>query len=85
MPKKKNAGIPSLDLLYETLLQADADSRGGSVLEICLHGNQQAIAAVPLRYRLIALGFVRSLSPEEVNRRLLDNGCAQLYARVFDS
>ena len=83
MPKKKNAGVPSLDLLYEKLLQADADSRGGSVLEICLHGNQQAIAAVPLRYRLIALGFVRSLSPEEVNRRLLDNGCAQLYARSF--
>ena len=41
------------------------------------------IRAVPLRYRIIALGFLQKLTPEEVNRKLTENGCSALYPRSF--
>ena len=39
------------------------------------------ISKVPLRYRLIALGFTRRLSLAEVNELLRSHGCAGLYSR----
>lgn len=81
MTKKKNTRESPLDLLCQELLRADTEARDRSLLELCLRGTPRSIMAVPLRYRLIALGFVRRIPPEEVNRRLLDNGCQPLYAR----
>ena len=83
MNKMNSQGDAPLDLLYAELVRAAGSSDGSSILDICLHGRQKEINAVPLRYRLIALGFVKKLSPEEVNERLLENDCPRLYARSF--
>ena len=66
------------DSLITELLNSDPEQ---SLVDICLSGNQKAIAAVPLRYRIIALGFVQKLSLQEVNNKLIENCCEQLYAR----
>ena len=50
-------------------------------LEQCMTFNQEKVARVPLRYRLIAMGFVGRFSLEEMNKKLTDMGCEQLYAR----
>ena len=75
---KKNTTRSAFDILIGELV----DSVGKcSPLELCLSGDRKAIAAIPLRYRLIALGFVQHLTLEDVNSRLEKNGCARLYAR----
>ena len=79
----KTQGDAPLDILYAELIRTAGSDGGSSLLDICLHGTQREISAVPLRLRLIALGFVKGLSPEEVNRRLLENGCPRLYARSY--
>ena len=76
--EKKNTTRSAFDILIGELV----DSVGKcSPLELCLSGDRKAIAAIPLRYRLIALGFVQHLTLEDVNSRLEKNGCARLYAR----
>ena len=67
-----------LDSLISELLNSANES---SMVDICLSGNQKAIKAVPLRYRLIALGFIKRRTLDEVNSSLRENGCAQLYSR----
>jgi hypothetical protein len=79
----KTQGDAPLDILYAELIRTAGSDSGSSLLDICFHGTQREISAVPLRLRLIALGFVKGLSPEEVNRRLLENGCPRLYARSY--
>ena len=83
MNKKAPQGDAPLDLLYAELVRATGSDKENSILDICISGKQKEIASVPLRYRLIALGFVKKLSPEEVNDRLLENGCPRLYARSY--
>lgn len=39
------------------------------------------VSKIPLRYRIIALGFAKRYSLAELNSKLLSMGCAQLYAR----
>lgn len=41
----------------------------------------QAKNAIPLRYRLIALAFMKNMSVEELNNTLMNHGCQPLYAR----
>ena len=36
---------------------------------------------IPLRYRLIAMGFVTQMTLPELDKRLEENGCEKLYAR----
>lgn len=67
-----------LDSLITELLNSGS---GKTPVEICLSGNQKAISSVPVRSRIIALGFVKKLSLDEVNRKLTENGCDKLYAR----
>lgn len=66
------------DALITELLNSDPEQ---SLIDICLSGNQKAVTSVPLRYRLIALGFVQKMSLQEVNDKLRENSCDQLYAR----
>ena len=75
--------LPALRFNRQELIRTAGSDGGSSLVDICLHGTQREISAVPLRLRLIALGFVKGLSPEEVNRRLLENGCPRLYARSY--
>ena len=75
MSKMKNS-------LFDNLISELMNTgEGESLVDLCLSGDSRIIAAVPLRYRLIALGFVQKLSLEEVNEKLIRNGCMKLYAR----
>ncbi|MGI6012361.1 MAG: hypothetical protein ACOX8H_12845 [Ruminococcus sp.] len=56
---------------------------GEQMLEECMAANTAVMRKVPLRYRLIALGFVRRESLEELNEKLASEGCARLYSRSF--
>ena len=79
-----NSAAPSLfDSLISELLNSDPQM---SLIDICLNGSQKAVTSVPLRYRLIALGFVKGLDLEEVNSYLIRQGCERLYARsIFEA
>ena len=50
-------------------------------LEACMSLRPDLIKKVPLRYRLIALGFVKKYSLEELNRTLREEGFGGLYSR----
>lgn len=54
---------------------------GGQMLEECMAFHTDIMKKVPLRYRLIALGFVKGESLSELNEKLSAEGCAQLYSR----
>ena len=75
---KGNQNKSLFDSLISELLDSTSES---SMVDVCLSGDQKAIRAVPLRYRLIALGFIKRRGLDEVNASLRNNGCAQLYAR----
>ena len=56
---------------------------GDDLLEDCMSLREEAIRSVPLRYRIIALGFVKRFTLEELNGKLVEQGCPQLYSRSF--
>ena len=56
---------------------------GGDLLEDCMSLSAEAIRSVPLRCRIIALGFVKHFTLEELNDKLLRQGCPKLYTRNF--
>lgn len=58
-----------------------ADEKGAEMLAESLKFDASSMARIPLRYRIIALGFVRRMTLEELNAKLEENGCARLYAR----
>lgn len=51
------------------------------MLKDCMSFDTKIVKKVPLRYRIIALGFVRKSTLEEVNQELEKNNCARLYSR----
>lgn len=53
------------------------------MLSDCMSLQPRKMARVPLRYRIIALGFAQGLSLDELNALLLREGCPQLYARSY--
>lgn len=53
------------------------------VLDACMSLSEAAIRHVPLRYRIIALGFVKGFTLDELNEKLVQNGCPRLYSRNF--
>ena len=76
--RTQNQNANYLDLLVGELMNTGGSE---SPVDLCLSGNRKQIAAIPLRYRLIALGFIQRLSLQELNKKLLTNGCEELYAR----
>ena len=68
----------TFDLIISDLLR---DEHGPSLIEESLRFDASTADKVPLRYRIIALGFVKHFTAEELNQKLRENGCAQLYAR----
>lgn len=53
------------------------------LLEDCMSLREEAIRNVPLRYRIIALGFVKHFTLDELNGKLAEQGCPLLYSRSF--
>ncbi len=71
-------GSSALDILVSELTQnADVEA----LLNESMTMDPRKVRRVPLRYRIIALGFAKRYSLTELNEKLLKNGCAQLYAR----
>lgn len=66
------------DRMIEELIREDS---GAGMLENCMELHPDTSKRVPLRYRLIALGFVRRYRLEELNEKLQQAGCARLYSR----
>lgn len=79
MAGKKNRGS-GFDRLVSDLMSSGAEDE---LLEDCMSREMEKMSRVPPRYRLIALGFVKRLTLEELNRLLKDNGFAELYSRNF--
>lgn len=55
----------------------------GELLDHCMSLSEEAIRHVPLRCRIIALGFVKHFTLEQLNEKLMQQGCPKLYARNF--
>lgn len=67
---------------FDTIIAEVMSDAGSSfLLEESMSKDIEKINRVPLRYRIIALGFVRHFTLEELNERLVQAGCAKLYSR----
>ncbi len=58
-------------------------SAKGELLDSCMELNEEAMRHIPLRYRIIAMGFVKRFTLEELNAKLAQYGCLRLYLRNF--
>ena len=69
--------------IFEKMIGDLSSIDPGQQMQDSMSFDPKKIKRLPLRYRIIALGFVKHLSPEEVNSKLLEAGCEALYARNF--
>lgn len=70
--------------LFEQMMQEILSGTVGSqALEDCMSFQAEVVKTIPLRYRLMALGFLKGMSLEELNRKLEEQGCPRLYSRNF--
>lgn len=69
--------------IYETILGELAQNLESQELlnKAMSYDDFQDKKTIPLRYRLIALAFMKKMSVEELNDELINNGCQTLYAR----
>ena len=73
-----------LHLIYESMVnEMCAMAADSALLDSCMTMNQEAIRHVPLRYRIIALGFVNGFTLDQLNDKLNAQGCPKLYSRSF--
>ena len=72
------AKASAFDILVNELQQsADVDM----LLKESMTLDPRKVQRIPIRYRIIALGFVKRYTLNTLNEKLLSAGCAQLYAR----
>lgn len=57
------------------------EDTGTEKLDQCMQFNYSLSRKVPLRYKIISVGFVRGYTVEELNNKLQSYGLAKLYAR----
>lgn len=70
--------------IFEKMIQDFTNNdKGSELLDELMQFNLQTAKSIPVRYRILALGFVKRFTYEEVNEKLQEVGCAQLYARNF--
>lgn len=67
--------------VFEKMIQDFSKKDIGKLLQECMELDVKKIRKIPLRYRLIAVGFVAHMSLEQLDEKLKENGCEQLYAR----
>ena len=68
---------------FEKMIQDFSKKDTTKLLEDCMKMDAKKMKKIPLRYRLIALGFVSHMSLEQLENKLKENDCEQLYARNF--
>ena len=67
--------------LFEKMMQNFSKKDTAQLLETCMEFDAGKMKQIPLRYRLIAMGFVTQMTLPELDKRLDENGCEKLYAR----
>ena len=68
--------------VYEAMLEQLWNTYVGTdIIEKALSPDDLEKQSFPKRYRLIALGFLKKQSLEELNDNLINNGCQPLYSR----
>lgn len=78
MSKNKAVQLP-YEIMMEELFYSDVGSHIlGQVID---PKHWESAPGVPLRYRLIGLGFMKRQDLDELNNILMEHGCRQLYAR----
>ena len=71
-------------LIFERMVEdMSALEQSSSLLDACMSLSEEAIRRVPLRCRIIALGFVKGFTLDELNEKLAQQGCPKLYVRNF--
>ena len=74
--------LPVQQTVFDRMMtELMSDEYNTRLLDDCMTFDTEAVRKVPLRYRIIALGFVRKLSLQELNSELEKNNCTGLYAR----
>lgn len=69
--------------IFEKMMQDFEKENVTEMLENCMSFNPKKTKKIPLRYRLIAVGFLSKMSLEELNNTLKREGCEVLYARNY--
>ena len=67
--------------IFEKMIQDFRRKDMAQLLEECMKPDVKKAKIIPLRYRLIAIGFVSHMTLDELDSKLKENGCEQLYAR----
>ena len=67
--------------VFEKMMQDFEKENAAELLENCMTFQPGKTRQIPLRYRLIAVGFLSKMSLEELNNTLKKEGCEQLYSR----
>ena len=70
--------------IFEEMMQGIlSGTLGSQALDDCMSFRPEVIKNISVRYRVIALGFVKKMSLEELNEKLTEQGCPKLYSRNF--
>lgn len=67
--------------IFEKMIQDFRKKDMAQLLDECMKLDAKKAKKIPLRYRLIAIGFVSHMTLDELDQKLKENGCEQLYAR----
>ena len=74
-------GKSDMASIFEKMIQDFRRKDMAQLLEECMKPDVKKAKKIPLRYRLIAIGFVSHMTLDELDSKLKENGCEQLYAR----
>ena len=74
-------GKSDMASIFEKMIQDFRRKDMAQLLEECMKPDVKTAKKIPLRYRLIAIGFVSHMTLDELDSKLKENGCEQLYAR----
>ncbi len=80
--KKNKKDAEREETAYEKIMEELMNAYVGTdIIEQVLNIEDLEKDSLPLRYRLIALGFLKQETLEDLNDNLMNNGCQPLYAR----
>lgn len=70
-----------MSIFDQIVNELTVEDSGTEQLDQCMQFNYSLSRKVPLRYKIIAIGFVRHYALEELNSKLQEYGLSKLYAR----
>ena len=73
--------MKKISIFDQIINELTVEDSGTEQLDQCMQFNYSLSREVPLRYKIIAIGFVRHYTLEELNTKLQEYGLSRLYAR----